>query len=267
VNLTRAAWLAEGCGARVRAAIDGVLAVEQEPERLAPSRWALLDRYVAVPPLVVGSVLDYELRPAGSAADVNSATASQLHRLFRALHLGTAVSDSLTHAVLDWRDADDRASPLGAESRWYEIRQRFPPRNGPLADQAELTRVRGLEALDLSAVLDVEPGRISLQHATLPVLLSLPGLTREVVELVVGRQARARAVGSLQEIAGSVSSASRDSIFAHFATLSQLTTTEPDAWILTCRASSGSPAVTATVEMRLARGGSRASVVRWRSWP
>jgi len=267
VNLTRAAWLAEGCGASVRAVIGRGFTAARDQEGRGISHWAGLDRHVALSPLIVGANLDYALVPAGRAVNVNSATPSQLRRLFGAMRLGALIADSLADAVVDWRDSDEIEGRFGAEGRWYEQRGRLTPRNGPFANVREIGRVRGLEHLDLVGFLDVEPARISLQHASRPVLYSLPGFTREVVELVAARQQRGREVGSLQEIGAAVSSASRDSIMANFVPLSQAVTTEPDAWVLTCRASSGSPPVTATVELRLALAGSRVAVVRWRSWP
>jgi hypothetical protein len=70
----------------------------------------------------------------------------------------------------------------------------------------------------------------------------------------------------LVTLAAEVSSAASAALLAHYAELSRLTTAEPDAWIVTSRARDGSSAVIAAIEVRLVRAGTRAAIVRRRSW-
>ncbi len=103
--------------------------------------------------------------------------------------------DSLVDAILDWRDVDNIARPLGAERVWYETQRRVAPRNGPFADVRELRRVCGYDdavahvpALD--TLLSVEPGRIVPDRAPVAVLASLPGLGPEALGRVAERRSR-----------------------------------------------------------------------------
>jgi hypothetical protein len=80
------------------------------------------------------------------------------------------------------------------------------------------------------------------------------------------RRARGIPVTDLLAFAGELSPAAWQALLARYPDLVRLTTTEPEAWILTARASAGVPAVTVVVEVRLARAGTRAAIVRRRVW-
>lgn len=266
INLTLAAWRAEGCAESARAAIAEVLrgARGDTPNE---SAWNDLDGTVLALPSIAYSDCEVTLRAAGAALDVNTAGARQLRSLFTALGVGSARADSLTDALLDWRDANDVARPSGAERSWYEMRLEHTPRNGPLASPAELLLIRGFgEVGRVDSLLGVEPGRVPLGHAPLLVLASLPGFTDETLHVIAERRSLGAAVPSLVQLAAGLSTASRDSLMKHQAELAGLVTVEPEAWILTSHATEGRPAIRATLEFRMVRAGDRAAVVRRRTW-
>jgi type II secretory pathway component PulK len=293
-SATIAAWRAEGCAERARGVIrdvlgggnDGRSSATGVPSIYSRGDWRTLDRWVAESPLMRADRCAVELEAAGSTIDVNAASEELLHGLFAALHLPEARIDSLTDALLDWRDADDVPRPSGAEREWYEREHRVTPllaprnvpRNAPLEDPRELADVRGFDALPgIDSLLGVEPGRIDLGHAPLPVIAALPGFGSEAVARVAEDRlrgvARAAASGAasgvapadLLSLAARLSPNARSAIVARYADLARLTTVEPDAWILTSRARAGEPAITAVVELRLVRAGTRAAIVRRRS--
>jgi hypothetical protein len=177
-------------------------------------------------------------------------------------------ADSLVDAILDWRDPDDDSRPNGAERAWYEERQRFVPRNGPIADVRELARIRGLDQVSgLDSVFGVEPGRIPLGRAPRAVLMAIPGFTEELANRIAELRERRALPADLLTLAGALSPSARDSLGARYAEVVPLVTMDPDVWIVTARAHDGvSPAI-ATVEVRLARAGARTVVLRHRSWP
>ena len=78
--------------------------------------------------------------------DLNAASAEVLTRLFKlAGGLPTEEAARVAASVLDWRDADDREEPDGAESPHY--RSLSPPydcKNAPLESPEELLLVRGV---------------------------------------------------------------------------------------------------------------------------
>ncbi len=265
VSLARAHWLAEGCVSLVRAVAATVLA---DPTR-ADAAWRTLDQVVAdSPPLTVNTKCDVSVRPAGATLNVNTADAAQLRRVFLALHVMPMSADSLVDAILDWRDPDDEPRPNGAERAWYQERQRFAPRNGPIADVRELARIRGLDQPSgLDSVFGVESGRIPLGRAPRAVLMALPGFTEELADRIAELRDRHALPADLLTLAGALSPSARDSLSARYAEVVSLVTIEPDVWIVTARARDGvSPAI-ATVEVRLARAGARAAVQRHRTWP
>jgi type II secretory pathway component PulK len=207
------------------------------------------------------------MRAVGSRLNINMADAEMLHQFFTALGLPDRRVDSLTDALLDWRDPDDLPRPAGAEREWYERQGRSPPRNAPLASGRELARVRGFETLAMiDSLVDIEPGRLDLNRAPLPVLAALPGFTSEALASLAELRARSSPVADLLTFSATLSPAARTALVARYADLVRLTTTEPDAWLLISRARVGTPPITAVIEVRIVRAGARAAIVRRRTW-
>lgn len=262
VALREAAWRAEGCTEIARAVIGDALI----PPAGSRAGWGTLDEVVATSPMLAGCSV--EITPAGVALDVNSASPTELRRVLAASAEGAEAVDSLVDALLDWADADDDVRAFGAEREWYESQRRSAPRNGPYAAVAELRLVRGFESMHgIDSLMGVEPGRVTLSHAPAMVIAALPGLEAEATERIVDRRARGEPVTDLAAFASELSPAARDSLHASYATLVTRVALEPDAWIVTARATNGVPPVTASVELRLVSAGARAAVVRRRGWP
>lgn len=263
-ELAKAEWRAEGCVARIRASIEVYLQSPPHVDGRGLSGWSALDQ-------VVGSMgreasdCEITMRPAGDRLDVNAADAQTLTALLSDLHVDGPRCDSMVAALLDWRDADDDIRELGAESSSYLHGGRLPPRNGAFADISELHRVRGFEGMTFDSVLDVEPGRIDLNHAPLAVIASLPGFGAEAVSRLAEMRYERIPVGDLAVFSGALSPGARASMLSSFAELTRLTTTEPDAWIVNVRAMGGRPIVGAMLELRIVRAGVRAAIVRRRS--
>jgi type II secretory pathway component PulK len=256
-DLTRAYWRAEECAEQARAVIANAL----------PARgWLALDGVVAAAGSG-NSDCSVTLLAAGARIDVNRADEETLLAVLDRFRLPVRTRDSLVDALLDWRDADDIPRPAGAERQWYERHGRLLPRNGPLADIRELHLVRGFERFAaLDSIFDVEPARVSLERASAGVLAALPGFGEEAVTRAAELRHRGTAIGELAAFAGQLSIGSRAQLLSRYADLVRLTTTEPDAWILTSRATAGRPGVVAVLELRLVRAGDRAAIVRRRTW-
>jgi general secretion pathway protein K len=254
ITLTRTAWLAEGCAERVRADIDRALG--------AGMAWGSVGRHVRLAHLDRLGCTG-QLAPAGQALDVNRAGAERLMRLFTTAGISAASADSLAQAILDWRDADDVPRPFGAEARWYRDQGRIPPRNGSIADRAELQLVRGfLESGIDTSLLDAEAGRTPVNLAPLAVVGSLPGISFEVIEALRDRRHRDEPIVDLAQLSEGVSAMARDTLFGRFAELVEQATIEPETWILHVRASDGTSPLSATIELRLAPAAYRAVIIR-----
>ena len=258
----RAFWIASGCASRVQFAIDSRLAQATSFEDAADA-WRLLPRAIAVPPLAPECHID--LQAAGTRLDMNDASPEMIENLLRAMGFAE-LSVDLTDALLDWRDTDVVALPRGAERDWYAAANRELPRDGPLADIAELARVRGFENVALfDSVLSAESGRVSLATASATVLLSVPGFTRETADCLVALRDAGNPPADIMSVLPSLSRASVDAIVARYPEIVRVTTPNPDAWILTTRAIVGPPDNAVALSRRLVRSGKRGVVVRARS--
>jgi general secretion pathway protein K len=263
----RAMWRAHDCVERVRVAVASALEEVDRPGPRAVSPWLFLDSTVAQSRHLASMPCRIELRAAGSALDVNASDGETVGRLLRAAGIAAARADSMTDALLDWRDPDDSPRPLGAERAWYVAARRLAPRNGPLASGRELTLIRGFDwAFQESPFLSVESGRLVLPRAPLAVIAALPGIGEEAMARIAERRLHEPWPRDLVALGAEVSPGARAALLAHYAELSRLTTAEPDAWIVTSRVRDGSSAVIAAIEVRLVRAGTRAAIVRRRSW-
>lgn len=283
IALLRASWLAEECAERARATVDRALGAEVAVGGMGAT-WRTLDSVIVQAPELAGTGrCTAVLQPTGASVDLTSANGVELRRVLDAVGVPPLLADSLADAVLDWQDADDVARPAGAEAASYAAVGGRLPRNAPIADVAELRRIRGFDALTspvaaaLLAAVTTEPGRLALPHANPDALASLPAMTPEVRSLVRELQAtgvlRSGRIGSTPAAAldllisdGRLSSAARDSFATRRQELAMRLGMEPEAWILTARGL-GAPGgdenrLTAAIELRLARAGDRVAVVR-----
>jgi type II secretory pathway component PulK len=262
VELERSRWLALACERRAQAAIDAILR-DASTLDVAIQAWRTLEQRVVASPLVAGC--DLTLEAAGTRLDINSASREMVVNVLEAIGLGSRAVE-MGDALQDWLDDDDEPLPSGAERQWYERLGRLVPRNGPLADIAELHRVRGFEQLGgLDTVVTTEPGRISLATAPVPVLMAVPGVTRETAERIVALQRAGTPVNDLLSVTGSISQASISALAERYPEAARVTTPDPDAWLVRVRISRGLPAVTVLLDWRIIRGGRRCAVAWTRS--
>jgi DNA uptake protein ComE-like DNA-binding protein len=106
-------------------------------------------------------------------------------------------SDSLTDALLDWRD-----------------------RNGPLADLAELRRVAGFDSARVAALGALVTVRgadvIDVNAAPARVLEVMPGLGPEAVSLILRRREAGRPIASGDELLSLLSDAGRQTLTSQY---------------------------------------------------
>jgi type II secretory pathway component PulK len=177
LHITRARWSAEGCFARSLALVN------ERMQRSDGSIWASLDSAMANgagASSATGCRVAFD--PVGRVLGLSQHDSVSLTRLFKAAGIRAPRCDSLVAAILDWTDADDIARAAGAESDWYRSANRATPGNSRVWNLDELRLVRGLDGASivddtLRPLLGVDSVRLSLRHASLPVLQSLPGVT------------------------------------------------------------------------------------------
>lgn len=265
VNAERAWARANDCLSRARLAADAVLAANPDPGANAAA-WRSLDAVVAESGMPMSTDCTATFEAAGARLDINAADSLQCVGLLRASGFGTA-SEAMTAALLDWRDQDDSARALGAESAWYIEAGRFRPRNGPFADVRELTRVRGFEdATGLDSLFTTEPGRIAINSAGAAVLAAVPGFSGEAVDRVLALRSQGMPVTDILALASALSTPASEAIAAHYREFANAATIDPDAWIVTATGVQGFPAVRSTIRVRLMHASTHAVVVRQWTW-
>jgi len=266
VESTRARWRAEGCFERARAAAEAALATASNA---AFGAWDSLDTVVRESDGLAGSDCNVTVEASGIRLDANSASAERIRLSLRALGAAALLADSLTDALIDWRDADDAMSPAGAESDWYALEERIGPRNAPLGNAAELTLIRGFGELEPArSLFDVEPLGTAINHAPYAVLAALPAFTPELTASVLERRARGTPIADLASLGSLVSADARDQLMARFPELAAAATIHPVAWSFTSSVASepGEP-VRARLVVRVERAGDRLAIMRRSVWP
>lgn len=264
MNITRATWHAEACGEVVRADADAAVG---DTLIAASAAWDTLDRSLARLRVEVPNCL-VSARAAGDRLNVNEADAGALIATFVAAGVTEDRADSLADALLDWRDGDSIPRQYGAEISWYRSAGRVVPTNRPFEDEGEIHLVRGFETADsLIALLGVEPGKIVLDRAPLPVIASLPGMTAEAIERIAELRWRGEPVHDASALGTLLSEDTRTRLASAAGELVRLVANEPDAWVVRVTSTSGTPPVSVSEELRLVRAARRTGVTRARVWP
>ncbi len=262
---TRGGWLARGCLAHARAATAVALA-EASGEQGSEFAWraiddaiaGLLERRLAACTLVVEAL--------GARVDVNAVEAAALTALITTAD-PAADAPALVDALLDWRDADGAARPMGAEAPWYAGAARLGPPNAPLRAREELRAVRGFERAEtILALLDIERARVALLHAPRAVLLTLPGFDAEAVAFVEERRQRVAPVRDLHALVAEAPVRVRSRLQQDFAALSERATLTPDGWVVAAAVDDATTGRRAIVEQLLRRSGAQVVVARERTW-
>lgn len=261
VALARAEWAADGCLAQARARL--VAALEAENVRWLRSdrvAWNTVDRVIAKEPMPGCTVT---ARAVGSRVDINAQDQVGLRDIFRGAGVDEAEADSLAAAVIDWRDPDSVAGPGGAEAGWYVERSSLPPTNRPFASVDELRQVRGMAALDwLDDVFDVEPGPLSINHASPRVLALLPGFSGAVIANTLRARQRGTPIGAFTELAARLNSEEQEGVTRALPHLVQVAVLIPGTWVLEASTADSNSNAQVSVAIWLRRAGIGTAVDR-----
>jgi len=262
VHQRQAYWRATECMARARAAIVLAIWPEGYDARQVRDRWSHLDRTIRTGVLGVPPDCAVNIAPAGLSANANSITSEGLDRLLASAGVSARRADSLRDALMDWRDADDVPREHGAERAWYAAQRLSLPRNGPLLASEELAAVRGFsESPELLAMLGVEEERILWRRAPLPVLASLPAMSREALGAFGRRRDQLDHLPGLLDFPD-LGGGAREEFARRVPQLSQRVIDEPEAWIVTASAVAGIPPIQTTVQARYGMGARHLVILR-----
>lgn len=191
----------------------------EEPHGLAPDTQRVGDAGYIV-----------TLADAGAKLNLNTATEAQLREFLRALRVDYGEADRIAQAIADWRDPDDLHRARGAEADWYIRAGAWTlPRNGPFQHVRELGDVRGATERVLERALPYltirGSGRVNVNAASRPVLLSLPGVGPDVADALERLRRQGRRLSTIADLGPELPLRSRHAFLDAVPQLLQLTTT------------------------------------------
>ena len=160
-----------------------------------PRRWAF-----------DGAEITVGLSDESAKIDVNTANNELLKGLFRYAGLSEEDATKLLDAVLDWRDPDSLKRPFGAEEADYaQAGLKGRPANYPFQSTEELQLVLGMRAevyqriAPMITVYSRQSG-VNPHIASRSVLLAIPGVTEEAVDLFIAEREAARQEGRMAPV-------------------------------------------------------------------
>lgn len=153
-----------------------------------------------------GAEITVRLADESAKIDINTANNELLKGLFRYAGLSEEDAARLLDAVLDWRDPDSLTRAAGAEEAEYaRAGLKGRPANYPFQSTEELQLVLGMRSetyrriAPMITVYSRQSG-VNPHLAERPVLLAIPGLTAEAVDLFLAEREAARGEGRMAPI-------------------------------------------------------------------
>jgi type II secretory pathway component PulK len=130
------------------------------------------------------------IRSVGSQLNINRANEQEFLNFFIALEFDYSTAEELSQTIMDWRDTDDNYRARGAERDFYVSEGLLNlPRNNLFESVGELRYVQGMteDIFEIaSPYLTVwGTGRINLNTADFPVLMSLSGMTEAAASYLI----------------------------------------------------------------------------------
>ncbi len=152
-----------------------------------------------------------EIQDESGKINVNTVSEEQLRLLIEASGINKQDGDVIADSILDWRDRDNLYRLNGAENDYYQtLNPPYNARNERIETVEELLLIRGITPdyfyghpertsngsvyykYGLSRYFTVystrSQSRINVNHAQLPVLLSIPGMTLQAATMIYERR-------------------------------------------------------------------------------
>lgn len=198
--------------------------------------------------------------------DVNTASEDELRRFLGALRVDAGVADRLAQAIADWRDPDDHRRARGAEKREYAELGLSAPENRPFGSLTELRGVAGMtdRLFQLTSPhLSLRGGgRINVNAAELPVLLTLPGMTLLAASVVLQRREMGLPVRSIPQLLDLLPSAGREAMLPHLPVLASRAVFATEAIEMVSETFEGQTPQRVIAQVRLERAGD-GHIITW----
>lgn len=183
--------------------------------RLSGDPWIAIGRDESGTSKTRSARIAVTMRDEGTLLNINRASYEDLRRFLAALRMDAGRADGIAQCVLDWRDSDDLVRAHGAEKVDYLRRGDLQlPRNGPFRNLDELRAVMGMKEADYNLMRPFltlfGSGRVNLNDAQTPVLMSLPGISEEVAKEIIDAQQAGKRLNSINDLINLVAPSQRD---------------------------------------------------------
>jgi general secretion pathway protein K len=143
----------------------------------------------------------------GARLNINNLSEDEL-KTFLAFVLNDYVTaDALAQCIMDWTDVDDIARLHGAEKDDYiKAGLLALPANGPFRDVEDLRFVKGMTPEIYAAIspylTTFGGGLVNLNTAPPPVLKALPGMTDQMLSVILSLRSQGQRITSVAEVFG-----------------------------------------------------------------
>jgi general secretion pathway protein K len=171
-----------------------------------------------------GSVYKVDIQDESGKLNVNLVSEAQLAALIEAAGIPQPDSGIILESILDWKDQDTAHRTNGAEDDYYQsLDPPYRAKNGRIDTIEELLLVRGVTPdyfygryekgpdgapvyrIGLARLLTVYStrGQVNVNHAPLPVLLSIPGIPEDAARAIY-EQRKIRPFRNIAEMRNSI---------------------------------------------------------------
>ena len=149
--------------------------------------------------------VDIKIKDLGTQINVNSMTEDQLRTFFSWILKDYLTADKLAQCIMDWRDADTIPRPEGAEADQYIKDGRLAlPTNSFFREVTDLLNVEGMTPEIYAQVAPYLRTRgdpsVNLNTAPEAVLRALPGMTDQILVLILAGRSQGRRITSVAQV-------------------------------------------------------------------
>jgi len=181
---------------------------------------------------------DVDVQDESAKINVNFATDEQLRNLMLALGIEQRDADIMVDSIMDWKDADNLHRANGGEDEFYQaLNPPYKAKNSKIDTVEELLLIRGVTKqyyygfsekttegaiayrYGLSRYLTVysNSNRINVNYASVPVLMSIPGMPPQVAQMIYERR-RVKPFQTVEEITKDVAATLTASVMPFLST-------------------------------------------------
>jgi type II secretory pathway component PulK len=171
----------------------------------ASDPWIGVDSIYAGTYLVDSMPVTVTIKDLGTQLNINSMTEGQLATFFGWILKDQLTATKIAQSIMDWRDADSIPRPEGAERDQYiKDRKLALPTNAPFRELTELLNVENMTP-DIYAIVSPylrtrgEP-TVNINTAPEAVLRALPGMTDQILVLILAQRSRGQRISSIAQI-------------------------------------------------------------------